>query len=85
MILPNVPPNFRLTAPLIKTQTSDGYIEMDTNKTCIGRIYHLDPASKRLKRFYDNKSQNQFDCEIIDVWDEDLQIKTFLPVELFDI
>lgn len=80
-----IPPNFRLTAPLIKTQTDDGYIEMDKNKTSVGEIYHLDPASKRLKAFYDNKTQNQFDCEIIDVWDEGLQIKTFLPVELFDI
>ncbi len=80
-----IPSNFRLIAPLIKTQTNDGFIEMDENKTQVGAIYHLDPASKRFRSFYDQISQTPFDCEVIDVWDEELQITTFLPVELFDI
>ncbi len=80
-----IPPNFRLVVPLIKTQTNDGFIQMDENKTQVGAIYHLDPASKRLRGFYDKESQTNFDCEIIDAWDEGLQIRTFLPVELFDI
>lgn len=80
-----IPPDFKLATPLIKIQTNDGFFNMDKNKTSIGKIYHLDPATKKLRVFYDKKSQNQLDCEVIDVWDEDTQKRTVLPVELFDI
>ncbi len=81
-----IPPNFRLATRLIKMKTDDGFCEMKGEKTKIGDIYHLDPASKRLQRFSNIANHNEiFDIEIIDVWDENEERISILPVELFDI
>ena len=80
-----IPPNFRLDAPLLKMETDDEFFEMDQNKTWIGKIYYLDPASKKLQKFYHPIQQTYLDCEVIDVWDEKIKRGSYLPVELFDI
>lgn len=74
-----------MVAKLIKIKTDNGFCEIKKEKAKIGDIYHLDPASKRLKRFSNITNDEMFDIEIIDVWDEDEGRIGFLPVELFDI
>lgn len=83
-MLPIVEPKPK-RATLKALQTADGFWRIKVNQAAVGKVYTADVNSIRIVTFVNQPTGTQFNCEVVDVLDEEFGTWDHFPTELLDI